>query len=348
MSLLLAACGVDPTSQTDLIEKTALATTQFTDLTAQPRTVLIDTDMAYDDWMAILFLLNIPEMDIGAITVTGAGEAHCEPGMRHAVELVEISGGDEIPVACGRETPLRGDHTFPASWRRGVDSYRGFTSTESMDSFSNQSAVELLISIIQSSSHKVSLLTLGPLTNVAEAIQDSPGLVENLEMIYIMGGAVDVPGNIAPSDVEIENEAAEWNLYIDPYAAKIVLESGAPITLVSLDATNHAPVTLSFYKRLEDDHTSPEATFIFDLLTGMYGFIKSGGYYFWDPLAAAIMADESLATLQTRWIIVIDEEGPESGRTKPVDDGFEVLVAVSADGPRFEGVFLNTINDQSH
>jgi len=337
-SLLVAACGTTPSGQ---------PSASPTPFTGEPRRVIIDTDMAADDWMAILYLLQRPDVTVKAITVTGAGEAHCEPGTRHALGLVALSGRDGIPIACGRETPLQGDHAFPTSWREGVDNLHGLTLPASSSAISNQTAVPLLISVVESSPEKVILLTLGPLTNVAEALQSTPSLVDNLEMIYIMGGAVDVPGNVGVSGVGIDNSVAEWNVYVDPRAANIVFESGAPITLVSLDATNHAPLTTAFYNRIRDAHSSPEATFVFDLLTKNYGFVESGGYYFWDPLAAAILTDESLATFQTRSLGVVEEEGSASGRTQASDNGTNVRVTVSADGPRFEQIFLDTLNAQS-
>jgi pyrimidine-specific ribonucleoside hydrolase len=332
--LLLAACGLAP----------AVQSATPTPFTGQPRSVIVDTDMAGDDWMAILYLLQRPDVKVEAITVTGAGEAHCGPGVRHALGLVALSGRSGIPVACGRETPLEGNHTFPAEWRAGVDSLYSLSLPEGSNASSNQTAVERLTTTIQSSLEKVLVLTLGPLTNVAEALQATPSLADKIEMIYIMGGAVDVPGNVGASGVGIDNPAAEWNIYVDPHAANVVLQSGAPVTLVPLDATNHAPVTTKFYQRLKDQHASPEATFVFDLLTGQQDFIQSGGYYFWDPLAAAILTDESLVVFEAKSLRVVEAEGPESGWTQTAADGGEVQVAVSADGKRFEQIFLDTLN----
>jgi pyrimidine-specific ribonucleoside hydrolase len=300
--------------------------------------------MAADDWMAILYLLQRPDVTVRAITVTGAGEAHCAPGTQHALGLAALSGYGQILVACGRETPLQGNHAFPKSWREDIDSLLGLTLPEGQDTASNLTAVELLASVIQASPDKVTLLTLGPLTNIAETLQNNPSLVDHIERIYIMGGAVNVPGNVSTSGVGINNHAAEWNIYVDPYAANVVLQSGVPITLVPLDATNHVPVTAKFYNRLKSDHTSPEATFVFDMLTKQKAFIDSDGYYFWDPLAAVILTDDSLATFQNQNLCVVETEGPESGRTKLGNGCPEVYVAVSADGRRFEQIFLDTLN----
>jgi pyrimidine-specific ribonucleoside hydrolase len=300
--------------------------------------------MAADDWMAILYLLQRPDVSVEAITITGTGEAHCEPGIQNALELAALAGQPDIPVSCGRETPLQGDHTFPGDWRTNVDSLAGLTLPDNPASPASQSAVELLTSMIQSSPSPMTVLTLGPLTNLAEALQDTPELKEEIEMVYIMGGAVDVPGNVGNSRAGIDNPWADWNIYVDPHAASLVFQSGVPITVIPLDATNHAQVTNSFFKRIRDEHDTPEATFIFDVLTQYQGYIQSGGYYFWDPLAAAILTENSLSTFENRTLVVIEEEGPESGRTQVNENGASIRVAVRADGERFEQLFLDTLN----
>ena len=114
--LLLAACG--PASGAS-----PLATP--TPFTGEPRRVIVDADMAHEDMHAILYLLKRPDVRVVAITVSGTGEAHCGPGVRHALGLIELHGGDDIPVACGRETPLTGNHAFPAEWRTQVDELYG-------------------------------------------------------------------------------------------------------------------------------------------------------------------------------------------------------------------------------
>lgn len=187
------------------------------------------------------------------------------------------------------------------------------------------------------------LITLGPLTNVGEALQAEPGLVTNLQMITVMGGALDVAGNVGPSS-NIENEVAEWNIYVDPRAGAEVFASGAPVTLVTLDATNDAPLTLEFYRRLERDRTTSVAEFVYRVLAAQEENVRSGRYYFWDPLAAAIATEEGLATFQEIPLIVVEEEGAESGRTLQSESGNIMRVAMKADRERFEELFLDAVN----
>jgi inosine-uridine nucleoside N-ribohydrolase len=258
------------------------------------------------------------------------------------LSLAALAGHPDIPVSCGRETPLQGDHAFPIDWRVDVDTLSGLTLPENPASPSTQSAVELLTTTIQSSPEKVTILTLGPLTNLAETLLTTPELKNKIEMVYIMGGAVDVPGNVGIS--VINNPSAEWNIYCDPHAADIVFESGVSITLIPLAATNHAPATIRFYGHIKKDHSTPEAALVFDVLTKGYDFIKSRILYFWDPLAAAILTDNSLATFETKTVTIIEEAGPDSGRTQVSENGASIRVAVNADSKQFEQLFLDTLN----
>jgi inosine-uridine nucleoside N-ribohydrolase len=306
--------------------------------------VVIDTDVAEDDWMAILYLLRHPHVSVKAITVTGTGEAHSEPGARHSLGLLALAGQPDIPVAWGTETPLGGGQPFPDSVREAIDNLMGLSLPSNPKAPIEHGAVELLISIVKDSPHKVTVLTLGPLTNLAEAMQAEPSLADNLEMIYMMGGAVDVRGNVFGEMAGIANTVAEWNIFCDPLAANTVFHSGAPITLVPLDATNDVPVTQAFCRRIEDDRGTPEADFVHRVLAKTVPRIGTGHYYFWDPLAAAILTDESLASLERRRLTVVVEEGPEAGRTKPADGGANMRVCNGADRARFETLFLGVLN----
>ncbi|MBI5825541.1 MAG: nucleoside hydrolase [Chloroflexi bacterium] len=304
--------------------------------------VIINDDMAISGMDAILYLLKHPNVEVKAITVAGNGEAHCEPGIKHALGLVALNKSQNIPIACGRELPLAGTHAFPFAWRMRVDDLYGLSLPEG-GSPSSLTAPELIASTIRESDQKITIISLAALTNIAEALMSSPDIVDNIQMIYIMGGAVEVNGNVSPM-TGVENQFAEWNIYIDPRAASIVFNSGAPITLVPLDATGDVPVTTRVYKTLEANRSTPEAGFIYELWTTNLGIIQSGGRQFWDELTAAIATDESLATFKMFELQVVEEEGPESGYTKPTTGGARIRVAVSADAERFEETFLNVLN----
>lgn len=254
-----------------------------------------------------------------------------------------LAGRPQIPVTCGSESPLGADHAFPMEWRDAVDNLFGLSLPANPHSPSAESAPELISRLLQESDKKTHIVALGPLTNIAEAFEADPSLNDNLKMLTIMGGAVNTPGNVGPV-LNIDNQYAEWNIYADPHAAKVVFEVVTPITLVPLDATQYAPATMDFYKRMKDDRDTPAAEFVYRILTQIENNIRQGWYYFWDPLAAAIATDESLAKFETFQLIVIEEEGPDSGRTIESKDGHMIRVATWADASRFEELFLDTLN----
>lgn len=304
--------------------------------------VIIDTDMAPDDWLAMLYLLQHPGVDVRAITVTGTGEAHCGPGTRNALDLLALAGWPDIPVACGRATPLAGDHVFPNFWRELVDNLAGLSLPASSHDPVDLPAAELLAQIVETSAQPVHILALGPLSNLGDALRARPALAQRLAMVTIMGGAVHVPGNVGASS-GIDNDAAEWNIYIDPHAANLVLASGAPVTLVPLDATNDVPITPQFVQRLEAAAQTPLARFAHAILVQLDSFIRAGHYYFWDPLAAVLVTDEGVARYQTERLRVVEVEGPTCGRTQVDAGGFPVRVAVAANRARFEALLLDQL-----
>lgn len=307
--------------------------------------VIIDTDMAGDDWMAILYLLQRPDVNVFAITVTGTGEAHCGPGVRHALDLLMLAGRPDVPVACGRNSPLSGDHAFPMEWRNQVDNLFDLSLPRNPNLSSDETAPNLIIRLMQESAQKIHIVALGPLTNIAEAVENDPGSGQNLQMLTIMGGALNVRGNVGPT-LSIDNPYAEWNIYADPHAAKIVFDSAMPITLVPLDATQYVPITMDFYKQMKNDRDTSVAEFVYRTLTQKENDIRQGWYYFWDPLAAAIATEESLTNFQQIQLVVIEEEGSDSGRIIESNSGQIVRVAMWADAARFEQLFLDTLNSR--
>ena len=142
-----------------------------TPFTGARRAVIIDTDMAPDDWRAILYLLRRQDVDVQAITVAGTGEAHCGPGVRNALSLAALAGQPNIPVSCGSETALAGGHPFPDAWRASADAALGLRLPANPNGPASQAAPTLIRSAAAAAPGQVVLLTLGPLTNVAEALR---------------------------------------------------------------------------------------------------------------------------------------------------------------------------------
>lgn len=305
--------------------------------------VVIDTDMARDDWMAIAYLLQRPDIDVIAITLSATGEASCDPGVANTMNLIAQLEHTTIPVACGRETPLLGTNTFPAEWRSTVNAMAGIALEPNPNDPIDLNAVELLRDTLADAPEPVRLITLGPLTNIAELFTADPALVDRVSMIYVMGGAFDTFGNVRYM-LGGGNQWAEWNLYIDPLAAEQVIETGAPITFIPLDATDQAPVTLDFIDRLDDRSATVTSDFVLEVLTGIRDEVGMGWHSFWDQLAAVAATDETVVTIEERTIRVVTETGNQFGRVLSDPDGFPVRVALDVDVPQFEALYLDILN----
>lgn len=261
-----------------------------------PKTaVIFDTDMAIDDWAAMLFLLGYDDVDVLAITISASGETHCEPGLKNALALLKLRSGEEssIPVACGDEWPLDGFFEFPVAWQEDVDRLYNVTIPESTREPYSGHAAELIHESIQQSTEPVVILATGPMTNLAQWLEKYPEDKAKVSRVVLMGGNLDEPGNIiVPGFTDNNpNKKAEWNFYVDAISADIVLRSGLPVELVGLDVTNQVRVTDEFAKRFKEEVDNPAAEFWDQILDANEGFIASNEYYFWDVLAAVVVVD---------------------------------------------------------
>ena len=304
--------------------------------------IVIDTDMAVDDWMAIAYLLQRSDVDVRAITVTADTEATCRAAVRNAMNLAALAGKPGVPVASGRPVPLHGNGLQPG-WRDHLDTMLGIELPRNPADAISLTGTELLQRALSAPGEKPTLLTLGPLTNIAEVLARDPSLGDRVPMTYIMGGAVDVPGNLA-SDIASDNHVAEWNIFLHPPAAAAVFKSRLPITMIPLDATNTAPLTARFSAELAADRSTPVAEFIHQVLTHEKASIETGTWFFWDPLAAVAITHPNVVDTETMPIRIVTAAGREDGRTSRDPTGRVISVATRADAGLFEHVFLGALN----
>lgn len=307
--------------------------------------LIIDTDMGIDDAIAVLYLLQRPDIEVKAITIAADGSAHCSPALLNTLGLLQLTHHTHIPVACGQDKPLKGNHHFPAWILTESDTLAGVATQLPKGIPQVQgSAVDLLIAKVISSPTPVTLVALGPLTNIAQALQKAPLIKRNIRSIYIMGGALHVPGNIhqvAPSN---HNTTAEWNIYIDPVAAQIVFKQKIPIILVPLDLTNQHPIDLNFYKSLKSNHHSPAASFVFTLLKRNFNMIKTKQWYFWDPLAAVIASDPALVILKTERVTIMLKPNNQSGTTSMNSKGAPTAIGLYVNPKAFKKRLVKYLN----
>jgi pyrimidine-specific ribonucleoside hydrolase len=316
------------------------------DASSAPLPVVVDTDAGLDDAIALLYLASSPDVDVRAVTVTGTGLAHCFPGALNVVGLLEATGRPDVPVACGREKPRgAGDelHAFPRDWRTGADGRYGNTWPIGQGTVDDRSAAELLVDTVAASESPVTLVTLGPLTNVADALALDEDVAAGLEKVVAMGGAFEVSGNTADADTPPQRNVAEWNVYADPSAARDVVRAGLPLTFVPLDATNEVPLDAFMLRAAGQAPPSDALRLTNALLTEMQWLIDEGDYYLWDPLAAVLALRPELGTATEAKVDVVTD-GPESGRTATADGGTAANYVSSADGDAAKTALLEGLS----
>ena len=195
-----------------------------------PKPVILDVDPGHDDAVALMLACGHPDLDLLAVT-TVAGNVSLEKTTRNALRVLSLVGCTDVPVGAGAPGPLeRSLHTAEdIHGKSGLDGPEeipeaGFEPDE-------RGAVALIAATLRASTEPVTLVPVGPLTNVAAFLHEHPDLKDRIAHISLMGGSMG-HGNTTP--------AAEFNIYVDPEAAREVFESGLPITMSGLDITHQA------------------------------------------------------------------------------------------------------------
>lgn len=241
-----------------------------------PRKILIDTDPGIDDAMAIFYALESPELEVVGLT-TIFGNVHTELATRNALTLLEIAGRVDIRVAQGAVAPLAMAFEGPADFVHGDDGQGNVHLPAPAATPLDIDAAQYIVDTAMAAPSEVTLVALGPLTNVAVALKIEPRLAANLAEIVLMGGSAFLPGNATP--------AAEANIGNDPEAADIVFGATCPVTMVGLDVTHQILMTTDDLRRI-DGFSSPQAQHIAKILPFYEAFYRSvgvdGGIYIHD------------------------------------------------------------------
>ena len=206
----------------------------------EKKRIILDTDPGIDDSLAILLALASPEIQLEGLSVVH-GNSSTEQGTINALSVLELARASHIPVYRGCELPLvQPSLLAPETHGEQGIGYARLTAPLSRPKV--QKGSDFLIEKIMSSPGEITLVAIGPLTNIAMAIRKEPRIVENVKEVFIMGGAIRHEGNTTP--------LAEFNTYVDPHAAHIVYHSGMPITLTPLDVTYQCIFSKDDLKRL--------------------------------------------------------------------------------------------------
>jgi purine nucleosidase len=298
-----------------------------------PRTLLIDTDTASDDAVALIMALRSTEVRVAAITVV-AGNVHVEQATSNALFTVELCGAD-VPVYSGAEGPLFRKLEI-ADWFHGADGLGDHGYKPAKLRAARGHAVDALIQTVRDNPG-IEIVTLGPLTNLAMAVLRDPTLAGLAKRCVVMGGAPCCVGNVTP--------AAEFNIWVDPEAARIVFQSGLPLEMVGWQlccgeaALNQRDIdrVLALKNPIADfaircNSTAADAFFT---QTGQKGIALP------DPVAMGIALNPALCTSASEHYVQI-EVASELTRGMTVVDRLDV-----ATDARNKDVWANTIERES-
>lgn len=300
-----------------------------------PSGLIVDTDVGFDDLLAISYLLTQPSIQIEAFTVVN-GISDVQEGVKALLLLQENAGLETaIPVFKGGEAPLSGHNAFPGHWRHQASEViknQGWGDPKGKSQ--PVSAVDFLIDRLQDKTKPVQILAIGPLTNIGAVLRQTSGSAEALERLLIMGGAVDVPGNIPG------HPNSEGNMYVDPLAANIVFTSGVKPDLVPLDATGHVPLDKRFVNSFQS--TSALGGIVGEILrTIEKKFIDTHqGYYAWDPLVGMSVAHPAVLKDVAALEISVSQQGASPGQTLRGPGSLNSNVAFNANAEKFRTNFL--------
>ena len=319
------------------------------------RKVIIDTDPGTDDAMAILLALNSPELKVEAFTVV-PGNVDGKQGLKNALELVSLAGRCDIPVAGGAEHPLN-QKLYTAQYWHGKNGIADIELPTSKCKADSRFGPDLIIELVHKYPHEITLIPVGPLTNIALAVSKDPSISKLVKDIVIMGGSIS-GGNV--------DGAAEANIFGDPEAAQIVFNAGWVVTMIGSDVGERTLMKREHLEELESGH-GPQN----DVVSKIARFYierseKNGwdGAAMYDPLAVATVVDPTLVTLKgmhvdvetkgefTRGETVANRMGANEKNVLHGDhyeiEGYELQlnnarVCVSSDAERFLQMFISRL-----
>ena len=304
--------------------------------------LILDVDPGLDDAVAMMLACGAAELEVRAVT-TVAGNAELEKTTRNALGVLALIGREDVPVGAGAAAPLARP-LVTGKEVHGESGLGGLDLPEPSVSPDERGAVGLMAEVVEGSPGPVTLVPVGPLTNIATFLSEHPRLKEKVDRIVLMGGSVG-QGNVTP--------AAEFNIYVDPEAAQVVFESGVPITMAGLDVTQEAYFGPSEIERLRDrgsfGRIGTVAAALVEFFAKRYeGIYGSNAPPIHDAVAVAAVLDP--AVLRTRRMRVDVEREGELTRGETVCDAGGITgkepnadVGVGLDRERFLEILFKAL-----
>ncbi|XP_030957248.1 probable uridine nucleosidase 2 [Quercus lobata] len=320
-------------------------------MSAQPKKIIIDTDPGIDDAMAIFVALRSPEVEVIGLT-TIYGNVYTTLATTNALHLLEVAGRTDIPVAEGSHVSITNNKKLRiADFVHGKDGLGNQNFPPPKGKPIEQSAAKFLIEQAKLYPGKLTVVALGPLTNIALAIQQDPAFSKNIGQIVLLGGAFLVNGNVNP--------ASEANIFGDPDAADIVFTSGADVVAVGINVTQQVVFTDADREKLSrsDGKFAQYLCKILDVYFSYhYDAYNIKGVYLHDPATILAAVDPSLMTYTegvvrvqtsgiTKGLTILYNKQKRFGEVTEWTDKPTVKVAVTADAPALVKLVMERLMD---
>jgi purine nucleosidase len=251
--------------------------------------IIFDTDPGTDDALALMLALTSPELDVRAITVV-PGNVTLDMGVDNALRMASLAKRCDIPISAGAHGPLFQKLVTAEMWH-GKNGLANVQLPASNCKLDPRFGPDLIIQLVHASPHEITLVPVGPLTNIALAVKKDPSIVPLVKEVILMGGSI-TGGNV--------NAAAEANIYNDPEAAQVVFQAGWPLTMVGLEIGDRALFTRKYVDELGKMH-GPINDFIHSVteyLVGLSEKFGGPGTPMYDPSAVAVAIDPTLVKVQ--------------------------------------------------
>jgi purine nucleosidase len=294
-----------------------------------PLRVIIDTDPGIDDAMAILLALNSPELKVEALTVV-AGNVDARQGLENALKIVSLANRCDVAVAGGAQHPLN-QKLITAQFWHGKNGLGGVDLPPSKCKADVRFGPDIIIELAHKYPHELTLIPVGPLTNIALAVSKDPSIASLVRNIVIMGGSIS-GGNV--------NGAAEANIYNDPEAAQIVFNAGWMVTMIGSDVGERTLMTRKHLAALQANR-GPQSDFIAKLADFYLTRSEKSGYSgaaMYDPLAVGAVIDPALITLKDMHVDVETKGEFTRGETVANRNGSNENNVLHGDHYEIEGV----------
>ena len=311
-----------------------------------PKPVLFDHDGGVDDFLSLLLLLLLDEVELTGISITPA-DCYAENALDTTLKLLALTNKNHIEVGVGN---YHGINAFPADWRakpkilNALPDMINVPCTHEPETLEN--SCDFFVRKLSAAPLPVTVLLTGPCSNLVQALEKHPEIETKISEVVWMGGALDVHGNVRTYN---HDGSAEWNVFWDPVSASKLIKSGLPLTIVPLDTTNHVPVTFDFLKKL-----AAQASAFYAHLAGQFwattiDTIPSYDYtyFMWDVLTTSYLAIPEAFTLQQMELDVAPS-GASAGKVfRAPGSGQWVQVATNVDKEFFYNFLFKKLTSET-